>query len=316
MSYHFTVVLNGKINVSDIFNKIKANQKVVIGDSHQKIYGFRNGLDIINNFLQNEFTEMPLTISFRFNGEIATIANNLLSNLKSENIRIQGVAPDRNILTKAFITRTNAKIVEISAGMINNNDWKTVRKPDDLFALPMSITKFFINSGINYRIPEDLSFLRIFNSLQELTEYANDVNDIEMMSAIRIAERKAAVINECFFRARQQYNNLNNASVYLTTAHTSKGLEWDEVYLTDDYPDIIGQIRNAIRINNVEKNIENMDLKDIIRRFIEMQHDDRQYRSIQNIVEEINLLYVAVTRARKIVHVDNVDLFNILDQIR
>lgn len=300
----------------DIFNKIKANQKVVIGDSHQKIYGFRNGLDIINNFLQNEFTEMPLTISFRFNGEIATIANNLLSNLKSENIRIQGVAPDRNILTKAFITRTNAKIVEIIAGMINNNDWKTVRKPDDLFALPMSITKFFINSGINYRIPEDLSFLRIFNSLQELTEYANDVNDIEMMSAIRIAERKAAVINECFFRARQQYNNLNNASVYLTTAHTSKGLEWDEVYLTDDYPDIIGQIRNAIRINNVEKNIENMDLKDIIRRFIEMQHDDRQYRSIQNIVEEINLLYVAVTRARKIVHVDNVDLFNILDQIR
>ncbi|BBJ29137.1 UvrD-helicase domain-containing protein [Athalassotoga saccharophila] len=264
----------------DIVNRIKG-QKVVIGDRHQKIYGFRNSLDISGRFLSDRAEEMPLTNSFRFHEEIATLANNLLSTLKAERIRIRGVAPHRSVSNKAFITRTNAKIVEIISWMIRNNDWKTVRDPRELFKLPMSITKLFTNPRINYEIPADLSFLERFKRLDELEEYARDVNDIEMMSAISIAKRKSSVIEKCFLKAMDQFN-LENARVYLTTAHTSKGLEWDEIHLSDDYPNLFKAIGR----------------RGGIPRFIYMQNKGES-NEIEDIIEEINLLYVAVTRARE-----------------
>ncbi len=264
----------------DIVNRMKG-QKVVIGDRHQKIYGFRNSLDISGRFLSDKAEEMPLTYSFRFHEGIASLANNLLSAFKEESTKIHGTAPHKEVLNHAIITRTNAKIVEVIEEIMKNTNWKTVRDPKELFKLPLSITKLFTNKRIDYAVPSELFFLERFKNTDDLENYAKHMNDIELMSAISIAKHKSSVIEKCFRKAIEQFS-LKDADLYLTTAHTSKGLEWDGVYLSDDYPNILKEIGKAGGIP----------------RFIYMQNKGTS-RDIGQIVEEINLLYVAVTRARE-----------------
>jgi F-box protein 18 (helicase) len=272
----------------DIVNSMKG-QKVVIGDRHQKIYGFRNSLDISGRFLSDKAEEMPLTYSFRFHEGIASLANNLLSTFKEENMKIHGTAPHKEITNHAIITRTNAKIVEVIENIMKSTNWKTVRDPKELFKLPLSITKLFTNKRIDYEIPSELSFLERFKNIDDLENYAKHMNDIELMSATSIAKHKSSVIEKCFKKALDQFN-LKDVQLYLTTAHTSKGLEWDNVYLEDDYPNIFKVIG---KVGGIPK-------------FIYMQSKGDS-SDVEKIVEEINLLYVAVTRAREKVYINKIE---------
>jgi len=272
----------------DIVNSMKG-QKVVIGDRHQKIYGFRNSLDISGRFLSDKAEEMPLTYSFRFHEGIASLANNLLSTFKEESMKIHGTAPHKEITNHAIITRTNAKIVEVIESIMKSTNWKTVRDPKELFKLPLSITKLFTNKRIDYEIPSELSFLERFKNIDDLENYAKHMNDIELMSATSIAKHKSSVIEKCFKKALDQFN-LKDVQLYLTTAHTSKGLEWDNVYLEDDYPNIFKVIG---KIGGIPK-------------FIYMQSKGDS-SDVEKIVEEINLLYVAVTRAREKVDTNKIE---------
>jgi len=272
----------------DIVNSMKG-QKVVIGDRHQKIYGFRNSLDISGRFLSDKAEEMPLTYSFRFHEGIASLANNLLSTFKEESMKIHGTAPHKEITNHAIITRTNAKIVEVIESIMKSTNWKTVRDPKELFKLPLSITKLFTNKRIDYALPSELSFLERFKNIDDLENYAKHMNDIELMSATSIAKHKSSVIEKCFKKALDQFN-LKDVQLYLTTAHTSKGLEWDNVYLEDDYPNIFKVIG---KVGGIPK-------------FIYMQSKGDS-SDVEKIVEEINLLYVAVTRAREKVDTNKIE---------
>jgi len=273
----------------DIVNRIQG-QKVVIGDRHQKIYGFRNSLDISEKFLEGSVDTFHLTNSFRFHQGIADLANKLLEILKGEKTRIHGIAPDsREIKDYAIITRTNAKIIDEISGMINEKDWKTVRDPKELFKLSLSITKLFTNKKINYDVPPELFFLEKFKNIDKLSEYAKEVKDVELMSAIKAAKYKYRCIERCFTRALEQYE-VKDARVFLTTAHTSKGLEWDKVRLTDDYPDILDEIGESFK-----------DLET----FLFAQGIGN--RSANHTSEEINLMYVAVTRAKALVEIKSIE---------
>ncbi len=276
----------------DIVNRM-AGQKVVIGDRHQKIYGFRKSLDISGQFLKGNVFELSLTNSFRFHQGIANLANNLLGVFKNENVRILGTASHREITTRAFITRTNAKIIEQIEGLlkVKSKVWKTVRDPKELFKLSLSITKLFTNGNINFDVPHELYFLEKFKDVDELFEYAKKVNDIEMLSAISVAKHKSYCIEKCFTSAVEQYA-VKNARVFLTTAHTSKGLEWDEIRLSDDYPDILKYIVESF--GNLKS-------------FVDAQSGNVGNRNMRDIIEEINLLYVALTRARERVDANDVE---------
>ncbi|ULO03816.1 UvrD-helicase domain-containing protein [Campylobacter sp. RM12651] len=110
-------------------------------------------------------------------------------------------------------------------------------------------------------------FYAHFKDFKQLQDYISTNEDIEVQSKINMVLKN---INKNIYKLIKQIknqttNNINKAEIILSTAHKSKGLEFLNVELTDDFIDVKDCIANS-------KPIER---------------------------EEIHLLYVAITRAKQ-----------------
>jgi F-box protein 18 (helicase) len=91
----------------DVFIQQKAT-KVIVGDSHQQIYGWRYA---VNSLAKSEFKTYQLSTSFRFSQDIANLAmavlkwKSHLADYKSE--AIIGKGSTLTFSTKAILARTN-----------------------------------------------------------------------------------------------------------------------------------------------------------------------------------------------------------------
>jgi hypothetical protein len=108
----------------DIFLKQKAC-KVIVGDTHQQIYGWRFA---VNSLQQVNFPAFHLSSSFRFGTSIADLANKVLSlksylNEKPE-ININGKGSGEKDGGKAVIGRTNLGLLLKAIAYVTNNEVK------------------------------------------------------------------------------------------------------------------------------------------------------------------------------------------------
>ncbi len=89
----------------DVFFKQKAT-KVIIGDTHQQIYGWRFA---VNSLEKADFKTFHLSTSFRFNQDIANLAMGVLKwkNYIEQNnpVRIKGVGINKGHKIKAILAR-------------------------------------------------------------------------------------------------------------------------------------------------------------------------------------------------------------------
>ena len=266
----------------DILRQLKG-QKIVVGDDDQKIFGFRGSLSIMNMF--SEAIILTLTQSFRFNQNIADHANRLLGLFKGSQTKIIGLGKfDTKTLIKsdAYITRTNAEIINLIVSALEKgtygDDWKTVRKPDEIFALPLALVKLFINQNIDYYIMPQFQWLREFRSLSEIEAFLEENEDPELKTAVKTAQNYAERLLSFLWEAQIRFNN-TDANTFFTTAHTSKGLEWHNVTVCTDFISPLDQIANHY---------------DGIDAFMKAKGPIKDA-----INEEINLLYVAMTRTKE-----------------
>ena len=103
-----------------------------------------------------------------------------------------------------------------------------------------------------------------------MEQYAETVDDKELKVKIKMVEKYGHKIPNLVAAIHaKSVKNLSDADIVLTTAHKSKGLEFENVYLTDDFVDMFPKI------------------------------DEETKLTIEPEREEINLLYVAITRAEK-----------------
>jgi superfamily I DNA/RNA helicase len=93
-------------------------------------------------------------------------------------------------------------------------------------------------------------------------------------------------------------NGKGKFPLVLSTIHTAKGLEWDYVFLGwDIYPAstlIADYIISEEGINSLVKKQDR--IKKIEEALIAIRNADLRYNKL---IEEINLLYVAITRAKR-----------------
>lgn len=272
----------------DIFENLPG-KKVMVGDRYQKIYGFRKAIDGMEKFKAD--IELRLSTSFRFTDQIADVANSILSKFRYETVPLKAYRKHAGELpvTECFISRTNSQLVkQIKQFMTNGKSFNTVRSPEEIFRLPLSIYYFkkYLTTGLrSYLDRVEEKFITVFGNYEQLMLYADTIEDVELLTAINIVDEFGDELE-----VLKNYALLNNSiksDILLTTAHTSKGLEWDKVHVLDDFPDF-AQLFAESEI-------------DSIKRFNKML--DEKLPDALKISEEINLFYVATTRARKMLDI-------------
>jgi F-box protein, helicase, 18 len=274
-----------------IFESLQAKTKIYVGDEHQQIYSFRGSKNALDRIKTDK--KLYLSCSFRFNDTIASFANTLLKNFKNEKVKIDTIIDnnrDDTINTNGFISRTNATLIATIAKRIETRKpFVTVRDPNEIFNLTIEVYHLLYNDKTKIKRNR---FLKDFDDEDDILEYINEVEDYELKSALKVAkEYKEKIfefkdISDKFYiawqnRANNGFQRRENEILFLTTAHTAKGLEWDRVTVADDFTDFADLI---------------VDFScDSLKEF----QDEQNYLPNQELLDEFNLFYVAITRAKK-----------------
>jgi len=290
-----------------IFYNIPAHQKIIVGDRHQQIYSFRGSVNAINKIKAKIFF---LTHSFRFNEKIAFKATNFLQIMKNETNSLKGLGNNKQTTTKAIISRTNAELILQMKYLIEDKkEFKTIRPPRDIFGLALNIS----NLANKEKVDNEYKFLNSFKneykflSKSKKENYDNDIlkfieesveDDIELLTALKVAKIKD--LDKIYKIAQKNFDKKTN--IFLTTAHTAKGLEFDEVVVCEDFP-----CYKAIARWFVENEIFTKPKNGYLDYFKNNCKD-------QNQIDELNLYYVTITRTKNKI-IDRSDFNYLTDDI-
>lgn len=244
---------------------ILKNQKckmVYVGDAYQSIYAFRqavNAMEVINA------PSYVLSKSFRYGQEIATLAKNIIRG----GIDVKGFEKIKSTVGLNFATqytkifRTNSGLLGEAVGLIGQGVKVFANIDTRKFENQLTSCQALFNGDLSGVKDDDIS---LYSSWDELLEDAEERPEIK-----RLAEVVLNGLTSTYLAATKRIKlNKDSYDVLLTTAHKSKGMEWDYVVLADDFP-----------------------VKPIL-----VAEDDPAYNQ-----QEVNLLYVAATRAIKNVQI-------------
>lgn len=206
---------------------------ILVGDSAQQIYEWRGAVNAMADF--PDAPRCLLSQSFRFGQAIADVANAVLNELEEPTrLRLKGFDKiDSKIGSvekpTAVLCRTNAVAVASLLGAIADG-----RRPfliggsKDTIAFIEASQKLM--NGENTGHPD----LACFGSWGEVQEYTKqeEGEDLKLMVKI-IDEFKPQVLLDAL---RSMPAKEEDADLVVSTAHKSKGREWDRVKLAADFP--------------------------------------------------------------------------------
>ena len=241
-------------------------QIVAVGDRYQQIYSWRGAINAMERYETTHTSR--LTQSFRYGEPIAALARTILSGLRGAHVPIRGTDQAARViadfdeanpdtLPDAVLTRTNAVAMS------------------EVIALHERGIAVAVAGGVG----DLISLLRGADALRrgrptkraELVGYANwselvDASEHEDGAHLRVLVRMVEEydLGE-LIELLEKVKLVKDPEVTVSTAHRSKGLEWDHVRLASDFRVPKTQDDGSIRVPD----------------------------------EEAHLLYVAVTRARQ-----------------
>ncbi|SFS34159.1 Superfamily I DNA or RNA helicase [Succinivibrio dextrinosolvens] len=259
----------------DIFNRNHC-RKILVGDTHQGIYGFRGAYNALERFKSDY--KLHLSYTFRSVQPICEKANWFLSSFARDK---KDLVPMKSAYfselspnpRNAVLTRTNATLIDYLQKLNREQIPRSslLRDPYLIFGAALNIQNFIKGDPLD----KDYQFLERFDSLENIKDYAHDSNDLELEMAIKMAEKYKEHLFNLYELAKSIYLNSNErANIFLTTAHSAKGLEWDQVVLASDFCPLF----------TLKKDLKEKGLK---KQEIEFEF-----------TQELNLYYVAMTRAK------------------
>lgn len=245
-------------------------KKIFVGDARQSIYGFRGAVDSMERVRADQ--HLHLTGSFRFGEGIAALANAVLGAYSPLPKRIRGLGQQK---TQFHVDESRAHTRLCRTNGILFSEAVNLLQKKRRFGFVGGVANYrfddiqdawHLREGTRNKIKDKmiLSFL----DFDEMTAYAETLDDKELKSLCRIVDAYGAQIPKLIADLREKASpETDPEAVLVTTAHRSKGREWPFVVLTDDFTDM-------------EKKRE----------------DDGNLTPPD--AEEVNLLYVAITRAQ------------------
>ena len=251
----------------DIVLKQKC-RKIFVGDEHQQIYSWRGA---VNAMKKIEAKDAYLTKSFRFGNEIASLAQHIL-NFKGETKILRGIDTIQSKINMDFndnekhtvLSRTNMEII-FEAIECKTRKIHIIGGVESLIRTASSAYALYQNNKKEVTEPS----IKIFDSWEELTAMADFDRELLMVTKLinNFKSKLPKALND--LKKYASYNE-EESNLIFSTMHKAKGLEWNFVRLTEDS----GQIIDA---------------------YANFKKGELHYL---NLVEEFNLLYVAITRAK------------------
>ncbi|MGR2919444.1 UvrD-helicase domain-containing protein [Acinetobacter sp. 1125_18A] len=289
----------------DILNNqdLSKLQLIVVGDSFQQIYSWRGALDALNNVKVAD--TFYLSKSFRFGKDVAKLSTAILKYSFSDfqlpitgnlekNSKIYEIQDCTYSRYDAIITRTNAGAFDAFIKAIEQNPQLSISVEIDIQQIQSYILDFEkLEKGI--KLSSD-SALTLFENIEQLEEYVEEnPTDSDISSPFRLIvkmginelKEKIQVIAKVATNSKEQ----TQFDLKITTAHKSKGLEFNHIVLFEDFNSFLFQ---------------KMDSTENCSPLI--------YAPVSE--EEVRLFYVAVTRAKESVTLENFSLIFVESLVR
>jgi len=270
----------------DVFLKQDA-MKVVVGDTHQQIYSWRFA---VNSLEKAGFNTFQLSTSFRFGQDIANLAVEVLKYKKHINDLHKAVITGKGVFsglkTKAILARTNLGLLLKAIKYVtekrnvkniyfegNINSYTYADEGTSLYDV------LNLYNGKSHLIKDSL--LKSMKDVAELNDYIEKTEDVQLGMMVSIVSeygnRIPGIIN-IIKKKHLDNDEREKAEMIFSTVHRCKGMEYDEVHLVNDF-------MNEVKLEKLTKEKPAEELNQT------------------KLNEEINLLYVAITRAKNSIHI-------------
>jgi len=263
----------------DVFLAQKAI-KLIVGDTHQQIYAWRSA---VNSLEQTKFPTFSLSESFRFGKDIAQLAAHILE-MKTlignfQKVKIIGAGKKKQETSCAVIARTNLGLL--------------LKAIDHVFRNPDLKHIYFEGNIHSYTYAEDgaslYDILHLYNrkrflirdpliksmrSMSDLYEYIDKTEDSQLSMMTEIVKQYGNEIPGILKKLKALHvenHEKHLAQIVFSTVHRCKGMEYDTVELV---PDFVTE-----------------------EKLLKFKKGEDEEKMKEKLNEEINLLYVAVTRA-------------------
>ncbi|HAP59991.1 MAG TPA: DNA helicase [Cytophagales bacterium] len=270
----------------DVFFRQQAT-KVIVGDTHQQIYGWRYA---INSLEKADFTTYHLSASFRFGQDIANLAmgvlqwKEMLGTATKLQIKGQGTpvtSPPRAILARTNLGLLLRAIEYVSDGKLgkdiyfegNINSYTYADEGASLY----DVLNLF--NGQRGRIRDKL--IAQMRDMPDLEEYIEQTEDGQLGMMVEIVKEYGNRIPGLIQTIKDRHieeEDKTQAKMVFSTVHRCKGMEYDAIELVNDFTneEKLGKLLDEVGLDNLE---------------------------LDKLNEEINLLYVAITRTRGDLHI-------------
>ncbi len=298
--------------MTDVFMNQHHATRVIVGDVHQQIYGWRGAH---NAMAEAGFQPLALSQSFRFGEEIAQLAADVLDwkglLQAHERVKIIGsplpIPPPKGEETpspksggvensgllesatsplgggqegaSAILARTNLGLLVRAIEAVEEGGVKRLYFEGNLSSYTYADDGASIwdvlalYNGQRARVRDPL--IRAMKDLEELEEYIDKTEDRGLAMMVEVVKKYGARLPAIIKKLKDAHvpdGERHTAEYIFSTVHRAKGMEYDTVELAPDF---------------------------ISEKGIEKEKEEAAVLDVPRICEEINLLYVAVTRAKK-----------------
>jgi F-box protein 18 (helicase) len=270
----------------DVFLMQKA-AKVIVGDTHQQIYSWRFA---VNSLEKAKFQTYHLSNSFRFGPSVAKLALDVLNWKKILNIKCEAILEGKGgkgkPKTKAYIARTNLGLLVKAIDVVVDGrmakkiyfegNFNSYTYADDGASLYDVLNLY---NGKRDRIRDKL--IALMPSMTDLEEYVEKTEDVQLGMMVELVKEYGNELPKIIKTIKEKHlenEDRDKAEIIFSTVHRSKGMEYDEVVLVKDF----------MTKEKLETRIKENGDKEV---------------DIAKLNEEINLLYVAITRTKWKLHI-------------
>ena len=270
----------------DVFLAQKGT-KVIVGDTHQQIYAWRFA---INSLEKVDYPVFHLSSSFRFSNEIASLATRILKWKKhlglDGRVIINGYGDSEDTKMKAVLARTNMglliKAIEL---LIEKETIKTLYFEGRFERYTYADEGASIYDVLNLHLGKlahiNDKLIASMANMAELEDYIDKTEDSQLRMIVDVVKKYGELLPEYINTIKKNHianDDKNKVDMIFSTVHKCKGMEYDEVTLVDDF----------ITEEKLKKFVKDIGLKKL---------------NLSKLCEEINLLYVAVTRTKNILNI-------------